>query len=250
MISTLIGLLEVNPRFGACLGPDVRFHFNCNPQFLSDPRAAKIARCCSGMDSGVVSLTIRVVGNRGTWADLSEENREALEDVIVHSPRLQTLKLVAMGVPWAAFLRSRPFLESLVLQDACPSTSTLPWSVPLPAVKPSDAGWKPIRIGCITASTVELDSLTEAIFCTPDVDGRDIPSFAIDFGHLRGIETSCHNNEATKDLRQVLHRASKLEELTLRTFSCKSFALIIMSILRALTSHFIPLLQIKKPKNP
>ena len=87
MINILVVLLEVNPRFGLCLGPVVRFYFHASPLSLSDPRVAKIARCCSGMGSGIVSLTIRMVGNTGMWADLSEENREALEGVIVHSPR-------------------------------------------------------------------------------------------------------------------------------------------------------------------
>jgi len=149
---------------------------------------------------------------------LSDENRRALEDVIVHSPRLQTLKLESMDIPWSFLLRSRSFLESLVLQDACPSTPTLSWSVPLPASKPNDVALRPVRIGRMTASPAEMHRLTGALLHTPDVDRKDIPSFAIDFAHLRGIETTCDNNAATSVLRDVLHRASRLEELTLRTY--------------------------------
>ena len=64
MINTLVDLLEVNPRFGACLGPDVRFRFHASPRSLCDSRAAKIARCCSGTDSGIVSLSIKIMGSR------------------------------------------------------------------------------------------------------------------------------------------------------------------------------------------
>ena len=244
-INRLVELLQVNPRFGSSLGPEVRFHFSCrSPKPLSDPRVAKIARCCSGMDSGIVSLTIYMVASKGRrirWADFSEENREALEGIIAHSPRLQTLKLLSIEAPWTVLLLSRPFLESLHLRGACPSTPTLPWSIPLPVAKSDDPGFKPIRIGWISASTAELHTLSEATFCgTPDVNGKDFPSYAIDFGHLRGIAAACDNDEATGNLRQALHRASQLEELTLQTFNCKSFASIIMSMFkfRTLTSHF------------
>ena len=227
MINTLVDILDANPRFGACLGPDVTFHFYNASKFLSDPRVAKIARCCSGPDSGIVSLTIDIMGDGARrWDGFSEDNRQALEQVIVHSPRLQTLKIESMDIPWAVLLRSGPFLDSLVLQDAYPTTPTFPWLVPLPAAKPSDVALRPVRLGCMSASLEILYRMTEARFLIPDVDGKDIPSFAIDFGHLRGIVVTHCGYMKTKNLRLVLHRANKLEELMIKTLYCKSSALL------------------------
>jgi len=227
MINTLVDLLDANPRFGASLAPDVVFYFGANPQFLSDPRIVKIARCCSGADSGIVSLTINNMGGSGSWDDLSEENRQALEGLIIHLPRLQNIGLQAIGLPSAVFMRPTSFLESLVVEYADTSTPILPWSIPLPTAKPKDIVLKPICIGCMPLTPIVLRRLAEALpHHTPDADGKDSLPFPIDFGHLRGLVAIRCSHGLTEDLQTVLYRAKKLEELTIRTLDCKSSALL------------------------
>ena len=221
MINTLVDLLGANPRFGALLGPDVRFHFCNSPEFLSDSRAAKIARCCSSTDSGIVSLTIKILDGGGSWNDLSEEARRALEGVIVNSPRLNTLKLVSMGIPWSTFLRQKPFLDYLVLHGGCYCVPRPPCSEPLPAAKPNDDGHKPTRIGRISGSPSELHRLAEALYDTVDADGKDA-ALAIDLSHLRALVAICKYDGGAMELRRFLHRTHRLEGLTVRTLSCTS----------------------------